>query len=72
MSVRDISRRGCRIANPSRNLFVGDRVTVLIDRIDPVEAQVRWHERSTEAGLEFAADVYPDQLDLLSPIAPAG
>lgn len=65
VSVRDISRRGCCVANPSRNLFVGDRVTVFIDGLDPVEAQVRWHDRGLEAGFEFADDVQPDQLELL-------
>ncbi len=65
ISAHDISAWGCRLANPSRNLFVGDRVTVFIDGLDPIEAELRWHDRGVEAGFEFASAVDAVQLELL-------
>lgn len=65
VSVRDVSAWGCCIANPSRNLFVGDLVTVYIDGLDPVDAEVRWQNRGLVAGLAFDQPVDPEQLRLL-------
>ncbi len=65
VSVADISEYGCRVLNPSRNLFVGDRVTVFVDGLDPHEAEVRWHDRGIMAGFRFVDAVDAEQLDLL-------
>lgn len=65
VSVADISEYGCRVMNPSRNLFVGDRVTVFVDGLDPHEAEVRWHDRGIMAGFRFVDAVDAEQLDLL-------
>lgn len=59
MSVADISATGCCLSRTSRNLFVGDRVTVFIDGLDPVAAEVRWHDRGVAAGFRFDLPVDP-------------
>ena len=51
--------------NPSRNLFVGDRVEVMIDGLEPLRAEVRWHDRGERAGLCFSAPVEDEPLGLL-------
>lgn len=65
VSVTDISQLGCRVANPSRNLFIGDRVTMFVDGLDPHEAEVRWLDRGVEAGFRFMEPVDDEQLHLL-------
>lgn len=65
VSVADISETGCCVRRPSRNLFVGDRVTVFIDGLDPAQAEVRWHDRGVAAGFLFEKAVDAAQLDLL-------
>jgi len=65
VSVSDVSAQGCCLLNPSRNLFVGDVVTVFVDGLDPIEADVRWHDRSVRAGFRFRTPVDEEQLALL-------
>ncbi|AKM10196.1 hypothetical protein AB433_09795 [Croceicoccus naphthovorans] len=65
VSVSDVSAWGCRLLNPSRNLFIGDEVTVFIDGLYPLAAVVRWHDRGVCAGFEFTSAVEADQLELL-------
>lgn len=65
ISVADVSEYGCCFVNPSRNLFIGDAVMVYIDGLDPVEAEVRWHDRGIRAGFRFKRPLDKQQMELL-------
>ncbi len=65
VSVEDISERGCCLRSPSRNLSIGDVVTVFIYGLDPVEAEVQRHDRGIAAGFQFRQAIDAAQMDLL-------
>lgn len=58
VNVSDLNAHGCKLTDIPRNMATGDRISLRIGSIGPIEALVRWVERSQAAGLEFETPLH--------------
>ena len=61
--VFDISPSGCRCEFVERPA-IGERVWVKLDRLEPLESEVRWIE-DANAGLRFIQPIHPAVFDMV-------
>ena len=57
--VKDLTEFGCQLGVVPRSLGRGDIISLRIGSIGPIEAEVRWVDRSKGAGLEFMNPLHP-------------
>ena len=60
--IKDISETGCRFFDRYSSLAIGSTVSFRVGNIGPIEAEVRWRERSI-VGVRFTQPLYPGVLD---------
>lgn len=58
VNVSDLNANGCKLTGIPHNIATGDRISLRIGSIGPIEALVRWVERSQAAGLEFETPLH--------------
>ncbi|MFN6935822.1 MAG: PilZ domain-containing protein [Tsuneonella sp.] len=60
--ITDLSETGCQFTDDADKLEPGNRLTIKIGPIGPLEAAARWR-RDGRIGIEFATRLYPSVLD---------
>src|SRR3990167_5922943 len=60
--ITDLSETGCQFTDEAEVLESGNRLTIKIGPIGPLEAAARWR-RAERIGIEFATRLYPSVLD---------
>jgi hypothetical protein len=62
VKVTDLSVHGCRVFDRFSNLQVGHQISIRIGSIGPLNAMVKWRER-TVVGLRFLVPLHPSVLE---------
>lgn len=60
--ITDLSETGCQFTDEAEVLESGNRLTIKIGPIGPLEAATRWR-RAERIGIEFTTRLYPSVLD---------
>lgn len=60
--ITDLSETGCQFSDDAEKLESGNRLTIKIGPIGPLEAVARWR-RDDRIGIEFTIRLYPSVLD---------
>ena len=65
VQVSNLSAAGCRMFQNHSWLDIGDVISLRVENIGPIDAIVRWKDR-TEMGVEFLTPLHPSVLEHLA------